>query len=343
MKRRQIAAVVRAGVGMVLALGSHVGAQPVEEVAERVRQPGAATQPATQGVATQPAATQPGARTQPAEVTALVRAVRGRVYHAPLGTSPLEKEAWERVQVGDRYGRGTLIRTSWRSMVELLIEPDTVIRIERISLASIDELLEARRKIGLGYGALRGTVRETGLRTDLVIDTPVATLSKQGTEEFGIEVERGGQFWEITGPLSGRVLAEAHSSGHVQPLHRRQRVNPTVLGDLPIRTMIADTRFQMFDQWLLSGGERNVALFQSSGAGFISPSPEMVPGLLPRISQRPPPGMVGGVRGGGAGAVTGGALLPRLLITREPLGDFGTGPVVGPVQALRRFMGFGRR
>lgn len=121
---------------------------------------------------------------------------------------------WRTVRVGDKYPRETQIRTGLRTKVKLVMvpaKPATIVMVEPLTLASIDELLQrdgkAVTRLGLAYGAIRAGVAEGELRNDLQIRAPVATLSKRGTWGFRLYAERGTGRWEMS--LSERGLVEA--------------------------------------------------------------------------------------------------------------------------------------
>jgi len=64
-----------------------------------------------------------------------------------------------------------------------------------------------RVRIGVGYGRIRAGVAEGGLKSDFTVDSPVATLSKRGTWNFGMFYERGTDRFEVF--LLDRGLVEA--------------------------------------------------------------------------------------------------------------------------------------
>jgi hypothetical protein len=149
----------------------------------------------------QPAETSQPA-TQPAErtpITARVLEVRGDVKH-----SPLDSEAWQPCQVDEEYPEQTVILTGVRSSIKLQVGDDdtyTAVVIEPVSRSIISEAYRTadtkRVRIGVGYGRMRAGVAEGGLKSDFTVDSPVATLSKRGTWDFGLFYERGTDRFEI--------------------------------------------------------------------------------------------------------------------------------------------------
>lgn len=147
---------------------------------------------------TQP--TQP--TTTPAErtlITARVLEVRGDVKHALL-----DSEDWKPCQVDEEYPEQSVIETGVRSSIKLQIGSDdtyTAVVIESASRTILSEAYQTadakRIRIGVGYGRMRGGVAEGGLKSEFTVDSPVATLSKRGTWDFGLFYERGTDRFEI--------------------------------------------------------------------------------------------------------------------------------------------------
>lgn len=158
--------------------------------------PDAATQPATQAADAIP-------------LTARVIEVAGDVQHAPIGS-----RAWQPCRADDEYPPETKIRTGVRSSIKLQLgseEPYTAVLIESVGLVSIAELArtpESKRvRLGVGYGKIRAGVAEGGLQSDFTVDSPVATLSKRGTWNFGLSYDRGTDRFEVF--LADRGLVDA--------------------------------------------------------------------------------------------------------------------------------------
>lgn len=154
----------------------------------------AATDPAAPA-ATDPAALPPGAQ----DVMAKVIDVVGDVKYAPLGS-----EEWKPVALNEEYPPRTKIRTGLRSSVKLQIgqeEPLTAVLIDSAGKTVIAEAMKTadtkRVRLDLLYGSMRAGVAEGGLKSDFTVDTPVATLSKRGTWNFGMSFERSTDRFEI--------------------------------------------------------------------------------------------------------------------------------------------------
>ncbi len=145
-----------------------------------------------------PPATQPsGVANQSLE--ARVLEVRGDVQHAPTGT-----QDWKKCEPSAAYPAQTMIRTGVRSSIKLQFgqeEPYTVLVVEPVSRVELSEAWKntqtKRVRIGVGYGKIRAGVAEGGLQSDFTVDSPVATLSKRGTWDFGMYYERGTDRFEV--------------------------------------------------------------------------------------------------------------------------------------------------
>lgn len=132
-------------------------------------------------------------------IKARVLEVKGDAEHAPIGGND-----WQPCQVDDEYPAETKIRTGVRTAIKLQIgneEPYTAVLIESVGLVSLSELAKTadskRVRIGVGYGKIRAGVAEGGLKSDFTVDSPVATLSKRGTWNFGLSYDRGTDRFEI--------------------------------------------------------------------------------------------------------------------------------------------------
>ncbi|MCG3127595.1 MAG: hypothetical protein CHACPFDD_02461 [Phycisphaerae bacterium] len=152
--------------------------------------------PSMQDAATRPASS---AGVDATPITARVIELQGDVQHAPMLT-----RAWTACKLGDAYPEQTKLRTGVRSSIKLQIgdeEPYTVIVLESVGLTVLSEAYKnpttKRVRVGVGYGTVRAGVAEGGLQSDFTIDSPVATLSKRGTWNFGLSYDRGSERFEI--------------------------------------------------------------------------------------------------------------------------------------------------
>jgi hypothetical protein len=207
-----------------------------------------------QAAPTQPAS-QPAAEAgQRKPITARVLELHGDVKHAALDSEDLQD-----CRVDDEYGEQTVLQTGLRSSVKLQIGADdtyTAVVIESASRTVLSELNQTadtkRVRIGVGYGRMRAGVAEGGLKSDFVVDSPVATLSKRGTWNFGLFYERGTDRFEIFLLDQGLVDAFSKVSGMRREVLPQQVVT------------------QVMRRWLDEAAmRRNVAIVDILGQGDI--------------------------------------------------------------------------
>jgi len=155
--------------------------------------------PAAPGQVTTTEAGAPGvATTRPAGIDepfqATIVQITGNARYALVDAKGTPGD-WREAKVGDRLPAGTQIRTYLRSRVVLAFGDDTVVAVDSATKISIDEFHRAgntkRVNVGLAHGLVRGGVRETTLRSDMTIRSPTATLSKEGTLDFGMQYDAG--------------------------------------------------------------------------------------------------------------------------------------------------------
>ncbi len=212
--------------------------------------PAGAQEALTTQATTRPAA----ALTEPVPIMTRVLEARGDVKHAPLDSAD-----WQPCQVDDEYPPQTVILTGVRSSIKLQIGADdtyTAVVIESVSKVVISEALRTadtkRVRIGVGYGRMRAGVAEGGLKSDFTVDSPVATLSKRGTWDFGLFYERGSDRFEMFLLDQGLVEAFDKITGG------RRIVLP--------RELVTETMRRWGDQAQLL---RNVAVVDIPGQGDI--------------------------------------------------------------------------
>ncbi len=282
----------------------------------------------------QPAVTQPAgttaATTQAAgpvnPMQARIIQLSGRVQYA-LADPAGNVGEWRDAKVGDLLPAGTRVRTRLRSQVVLAFGDDSVVMIDRATLASIDQFHRSGDtkfvRLGLGHGAIRAGVAETTLRSDMTIETPTATLSKKGTIDFGIEYE----------PSTGRFRIFLAREGLVEALNKLTQERRLVLpGQYVTQAMIRwittatfDRHVAMADLFGMTNAEQWFNALNSSGRGVVDPGGGTNTGSL---------GPGGGqVPGGSQFARTVNTILPlptELQTIDRPEGNFGTGGAVIP-------------
>ncbi len=235
--------------------------------------------------------------------------------------------AWQNAKVGDVLPAGTRIRTRLRSQVVLAFGDDSVVLIDRATLASIDQFHRSGDtkvvRLGLGHGAIRAGVAETTLRSDMTIETPTATLSKKGTIDFGIEYE----------PSTGRFRIFLAREGLVEALNKltaeRRYVLPgqyvTQVMARWIQTATFDRHVAMADMFGVNANEQWFNALNGSGLGVVEPGGGSLAGDLG-------PGAGGQFTGtqftGSTSPIT--SILPGSGVVARPEGNFGTGGAIVP-------------
>jgi len=257
---------------------------------------------------------------------AVVLEVRGTVHRAKPGISPLAKEGWVAVHKDDRLEGGTQIRTGLRSFVHLQFGKSTFVSIERATIASIDQFYHSATKesvrIGLGYGAVRGGSTEGTVRSDLVVDSPVATMAKRGTEGWQIAVEPQTGYFNIS--LARYGLVEAiHKLGDNRTIRRKVRPGEYAtaqnIAGMWLKQDIFDRAIKFFGPEGVTLADARFSSNNTTGVGM------MAPGGGARLAE-----FAG--RAASATGQAGGQLGPTLSLRRTPIrrseGNFGVPDVL---------------
>ena len=224
--------------------------------------------------------TAPAADAKPiTDLKARVVQVEGTVEFAPLDAEPMDRQAWKPVMAGMELEAGTQIRTGLRSQCVLLFgkaPDDTVISIRRATLASISDFYrtenEQRVRLGLGYGAIRGGTSEGTLRSDVVIDSPVATLAKRGTEGFEMRVERVSGRFTILLAESGLVEARSNMTGETQLVGPDEYVTDETIAKLWINQDIFDRAIRFYEVEMLTDSELWFTSLERTGLSNMAPA-----------------------------------------------------------------------
>jgi len=196
----------------------------------------------------------------------------GRVQYALTDEAGVPGK-WQPAKVGDLLGAGTRIRTRLRSKVVLAFGDDSVVLIDRATLASIDQFHRSGDtkyvKLGLGHGAVRAGVAEATLRSDMTIETPIATLSKKGTIDFGIEYEPSTGRYRIFLARRGLVDAMNKITRQSQMVRPGQYVTQAMIRW--VETAVFDRHVTMADVFGTPGSEKLFNALNSSGLGLVEP------------------------------------------------------------------------
>jgi len=187
----------------------------------------------------------------------LVIEVEGSVDWAVAGVSASANEGWTAVKLNDELKPGTQIRTGLRSHVNLRFGETTVVSLRSATYASLDQLFRSADvesvRIGLGYGTVRGGSSEGTFRSDVIVDSPVATLAKRGTEGWQLAVEAA----------SGRFNVSLAESGLVEAI---QKLGGEKTRSKTVRPGEYVTDATMANLWLDQDiFDRNVTFFAAEG------------------------------------------------------------------------------
>jgi len=280
----------------------------------------------------QPAAEVADADTE--ELQARVIQVAGSVKKAPLGVGPTEA-GWEPVQLDDLLSSGMQIKTGFRSSVVLEFGPDTVVQIRKATLASIDDFYKSATEknilLGLGYGTVRGGSTEADLRTDVVVDSTVATLAKRGTEGWQMAVDPSTNRFRISLARAGLVEA------FVKATQDRRIIRPNEYADnknikvLWVNQDIFNRQVSFYEGASVTPAESQFAAENPGGTGVVSPDAAQSTQITKRID----PSFVAQQQGLTEAASTGRTtIIPPPLFRIRPEGDFGLRPTFGGLFGL---------
>lgn len=286
----------------------------------------------------------PAADSQPAAATASlvyeVNAKEGNPKIAPTGTDLMRREGWAPLKAGDVVRAGQMIHVPIRSRVKLIArpsEPPTVLLIDSSTMINISELDirdgAAHSRIQIAHGLIKAGVAEGEVRSDMEIESPTATLSKKGTDIFGMEVQADGRFTMfLTSQGRGLVQGILNQAGQVGGSSLRTRnVTP---GQWITQQMIRAIDNVQFDQKVfvndpygMQGLDQLFALLNDRGGfGFLLPVGNNSLQVLGGASQRD--GLTTSTPGGPDGSNPFGGIFGVNLTqgTRfVPGGDFGIG------------------
>ncbi len=222
-------------------------------------------------------------------LTAKVVEVVGDVRRAPTGTSPLDADAWLPTSAGDELPGGTLLRTGIRSSCILLFGDDTVIDVKRMSLASISDVYKTETektvRLGLGYGAIRGGSTEGTLRSNLIIDSTVATLAKRGTKGFEMQVEPYTGRFSISLAREGLLEALQKRTGQVRLVRPGEYANEVNIAKMWIKQDQFDRRVRFVPNESISTADLDFTTANPRGMGTIAPGGTEVVSLSPRATR----------------------------------------------------------
>ncbi len=279
---------------------------------------------------TQSPASKPAEPTEP--LPAVVIEVNGSVEWAKPGVSPLAAQGWVPVKWKEQLDPGTQIRTGLRSFVHLQFGKTTFVALRSATHASLDQLYRSATaehvRIGLGHGTVRGGSVEGTIRSDVIVDSPVATLAKRGTEGWEMQVEAGTGRFRIS--LAEYGLVEA-----IQKLRGAQRSSRSVrpgeyatdsnIANMWIKQDIFDRNVNFVDLNAVTATDADFTVENTSGYGVLAPGGGTT---LVDASERASSDFVlqqtaQNFPGATLPPIT--VIIPELPVPR-PEGHFGTGP-----------------
>ena len=254
-------------------------------------------------------------------VEARVGEVQGSVKKAPIGTNTADADGWSDVKIDDLLGAGLQIKTGFRSYVTLMFGDDTVVHVKQLSNASINDYYttgtEKSVRLGLGYGTIRGGSTESELRSDVVVDSTVATLAKRGTEGWQIGVDPSTGRFNVSVSRSGLVEALSLLTGNSRTVGASEYANQLNIMMMWVRQDIYDRLATFYPQEGQSDTDFDVGAFNTGGTSVLSPGSgtESTEG-----GQRSQSGGIGGT----------GEVPPPLGVTfvDRPEADFGIAPTL---------------
>jgi len=263
-----------------------------------------------------------------AQMAAAVIEVSGSVDFAPVGVSVLASDGWKPVKLGDRLESGHQVRTGLRSYVNLQFGSTTTIAIRSASHASIDQCYRSATsevvRMGLGYGTVRGGSTEGQVRSDVIIDSTVATLAKRGTDGWQMQVQPGSQRFRISLAREGLVEASRKAAGSgrsSRTVRPGEYATDKNVANLWIKQDIFDRNVTFFQSDGLTNSDAEFVTDNTRGYAVMSPGGgSTIPTLTGRSSSEFVLAQLDARDGRGEGSST-----ILLQPVDRPEGNFGTG------------------
>ncbi|HET6427785.1 MAG TPA: FecR domain-containing protein [Phycisphaerae bacterium] len=144
---------------------------------------------ATAAAQTPPAASTAPAATQPAgtPLVVTVKEVTGSAQRTTVAPNapPNLTPTWVALQVGDKLGENTLIRTGFRTRVVLAMADNSEVVIDRATKLGIGQFRKVGQvtctQLGMKYGSIRASVEKARGPNDFRVATPVSVFAVTGT------------------------------------------------------------------------------------------------------------------------------------------------------------------
>ena len=209
---------------------------------------------------------------------AMVIEVAGSVDWAVAGVSPLESKGWTPVRANDRLQPGSQIRTGLNSHVNLKFGETTVVAIRSATHASLDQILRSATtetvRVGLGYGTVRGGSTEGKFRSDVAIESTVATLAKRGTEGWEMQVEPMTGRFRISLAEHGLVEARSHirsAQRTSRPVRPGEYATDTNIANMWIKQDIFDRNVKFYQAESVTLSDADFTTDHTRGYGVLAP------------------------------------------------------------------------
>lgn len=204
--------------------------------------------------------------------------VEGTVDWALAGVSASAKDGWTPVKLNDELKPGTQLRTGLRSHVNLRFGETTVVSLRSATYASLDQLYRSANvenvRIGLGYGTVRGGSSEGTFRSDVMVDSPVATLAKRGTEGWQLSVEAATGKFNVSLAQSGLVEAMqklADDKTRSKSVRPGEYVTDATIANLWLEQDIFDRNVKFFASEGMTSSDAKFTLTSTRGMSVMAP------------------------------------------------------------------------
>ncbi len=254
--------------------------------------------------------------------------------HGDVRFSTPDNPERQKLEVGGELGKDAQIWTGIGASVLFQIgdeEPYTALVIDSVGKVILSEAHKTadtkRVRIGVGYGKIRAGVAEGGLKSDFTVDSPVASLSKRGTWNFGLSYTRGTGEFEVF--LLERGLVEAINNA----TNQRRLLRPREAVTQAMRTwaLEANIRRNVAIPDLLGQDDLFVAVDRGRNSGLGVTGPGQGGAVFSNTSNRSLAAVNGGFGNNLAQPITGTTGPTKF---RRPEGYFGTGRGDGLIEAV---------
>jgi len=227
--------------------------------------------PSRIGPTTAPAATRP--TTQPVSATAKEVTGSAQRTTVPADPEPDFKLTWDGLEVDDRLGEKSVIRTGFRTRVLLEMGDNSRVVIDKPTKIGITELCKVgevtRTRLGLKYGSIRVNVERARGPSDFRVETPVAVFAVTGTKGWiSISADNGFALHGDRGSWATRSGAKHRNTRGLEKVNRSFLRN-IFLVRAAHRPFLGGFGLSSSERWslFLLGGGRGIVGFEGAGHG----------------------------------------------------------------------------